>query len=203
MAIIHKKGFALLIAMIFISVMLAIGTAISSLGYKQVILSSSATRSQYSFYAADAVLECVLTQVQQSPPSTSANSYSFENYDDVSGTNSPICGTSNTEDQDSVNHIYSFKELCYNDGINPPTRDASYTGQCLSEHRVTRKRFEIAFSGHDSVANTGQLCADATVYTKKDLEPLTTYVYVQGYDVPCAEVDTNPRVITRMLVGQF
>lgn len=56
----NNRGFALLIAVIFMSVMLAFGLALSSLGYKQKVLASSVTDSQYAFYAADAGLECAL-----------------------------------------------------------------------------------------------------------------------------------------------
>ncbi|MFA6408060.1 MAG: hypothetical protein WCW36_01110 [Candidatus Paceibacterota bacterium] len=55
-----QKGFALLIAVIFMSVMLALGLALGSLAYKQTVLSSNAVESQYAFYAADAGLECAL-----------------------------------------------------------------------------------------------------------------------------------------------
>jgi len=55
-----KNGFALLVAVIFMSVMLALGLALASLGYKQEVLASSAIESQYAFYAADAALECAL-----------------------------------------------------------------------------------------------------------------------------------------------
>jgi hypothetical protein len=55
-----EAGFALLIAVIFMSVMLAIGLALSSLSYKQQVLASGAIQSQYAFYAADAGLECAL-----------------------------------------------------------------------------------------------------------------------------------------------
>lgn len=60
------RGFTLLIAVIFMSVMLALGTALASLGYKQELLASSAIESQYAFYAADAGLECALYADQQS-----------------------------------------------------------------------------------------------------------------------------------------
>lgn len=55
-----QRGFALLIAVIFMSVMLAFGLALGSLSYKQQVLASSAVQSQYAFYAADAGLECAL-----------------------------------------------------------------------------------------------------------------------------------------------
>ncbi len=77
----QQRGFALLIAVIFMTVMLSIGLALGSLGYKQEILASTAIESQYAFYAADAALECALYYDQQldsfaypSPEPTSAPS---------------------------------------------------------------------------------------------------------------------------------
>src|SRR5580658_7382511 len=55
-----QRGFALLIAVIFMSVMLSFGLALGALAYKQEVLASSAVESQYAFYAADAGLECAL-----------------------------------------------------------------------------------------------------------------------------------------------
>ncbi len=66
MAIKHtQRGFALLIAIIFMSVMLTFGLALGSLAYKQQVLASSAVESQQAFYAADAALECALYYDQQ------------------------------------------------------------------------------------------------------------------------------------------
>lgn len=60
-----QSGFALLIAVIFMSVMLSFGVALGALGYKQQVLASNAVQSQYAFYAADAALECALYADQQ------------------------------------------------------------------------------------------------------------------------------------------
>ena len=60
-----SRGFVLLIAVIFMSVMLTFGLALGSLAYKQQVLASSAVESQYAFYAADAGLECALYADQQ------------------------------------------------------------------------------------------------------------------------------------------
>lgn len=61
----EQRGFALLIAVIFMSVMLTFGLTLGSLGYKQQVLASSSIRSQYAFYVADAALECALYADQQ------------------------------------------------------------------------------------------------------------------------------------------
>ena len=55
-----KRGIALLVTMIFMSVMLAFGLTLAALAYKQSVLASAAAQSQYAFYAADAALECAL-----------------------------------------------------------------------------------------------------------------------------------------------
>ena len=60
-----QQGFALLIAIIFMSVMLSFGLTLGALAYKQQILTSNAVESQYAFYAADAGLECALYADQQ------------------------------------------------------------------------------------------------------------------------------------------
>jgi len=60
-----QQGFALLVAIIFMSVMLSFGLALGSLSYKQQVLSSGAIESQYAFYVADAALECALYADQQ------------------------------------------------------------------------------------------------------------------------------------------
>lgn len=60
-----KNGFTLLIAVVFMSVMLAFGLALGSLSYKQQVLASDAIQSQYAFYVADAALECALYADQQ------------------------------------------------------------------------------------------------------------------------------------------
>ena len=61
----RNRGFALLIAVIFMSVMLAIGLGLGAMSYKQEVLASSAVESQYAFYTADAALECALYADQQ------------------------------------------------------------------------------------------------------------------------------------------
>lgn len=56
----EHRGFALLIAVVLSSVVLALGVALLDIAYKQVLLSSSAKNSQYAFYNADSALECAL-----------------------------------------------------------------------------------------------------------------------------------------------
>jgi Tfp pilus assembly protein PilV len=77
MAITQKKqkGFALLIAVIFMSVMLTFGLELGSIAFKQESLSSEGIESQYAFYAADAALECALYADQQNNGNPSLFTY--------------------------------------------------------------------------------------------------------------------------------
>jgi len=55
-----KRGFAMLFAVLVSSVLLSIGLSIFNLTVKELLLSSSGRESQFSFYAADSGVECVL-----------------------------------------------------------------------------------------------------------------------------------------------
>lgn len=59
------RGFTLLTAVVLSSVILTVALALLDVTYKQVLLTSTARQSQYAFYAADSVLECVLYYDQQ------------------------------------------------------------------------------------------------------------------------------------------
>jgi Tfp pilus assembly protein PilX len=147
-----KRGFALLIAVIFMSVMLSFGLALGSLGYKQQVLASSAIASQYAFYAADAALECALYADQQQ------NIFEYASHN--AGTPPNLITSVACNDATATQFQYSY------------TTGAS--GQLIvAEH-----------------LDWGNRCADVTVY--KYNTPLssgvTTYVFSQGYDVPCAVV---------------
>lgn len=56
----HPRGFALLIAIILTSVILAVGIALLDMAFKQIVLASGAKNSQIAFYNADSALECAL-----------------------------------------------------------------------------------------------------------------------------------------------
>ncbi len=55
-----RRGFTLLIAVVFTAVVLSVALALADIAYRQVILASTARQSQYAFYAADSALECAL-----------------------------------------------------------------------------------------------------------------------------------------------
>lgn len=60
-----QRGFALLIGVILVSIMLTFGLQLGALAYKQQRLVADAAESQHAFYAADTAIECALYADQQ------------------------------------------------------------------------------------------------------------------------------------------
>lgn len=153
------RGFALLMAVIFMSVMLAFALTLGSLSYKQSILSSTATQSQVAFYVADAALECAL--LYDSDPNGSLFAFKAEGALPPSGMtcggNSPISPTPRTVSHtatlwvteytfnlDNGTHCADVTVYKYN-GPQPPSNIATYIfsqGYDVScENRTSVSRF--------------------------------------------------------------
>ncbi len=173
----NNRGFTLLIAVIFMSVMLSLGLALGSLAYKQEILASSAIQSQYAFYAADSALECALYADQQLPPPQPApggpngpgtNPFGYNNHP---YTTSLACGGANTTVSDAA------PPGCY-DGANG----------CALGERGTHVQIQL---DRDQNGNYTR-CADIYVYKTQSQSAGTTFIFSQGYNVSCTTVNTNP-----------
>lgn len=158
----NQKGFALLVSVIFMSVMLTLGLALSSLGYKQQILASTAIRSQYAFYAADAGIECALYADQQQ---------NLFDYSSHSANNPPSVITCDGASATQLSYSYDVARL--------------YVSERISLDSNTR-------------------CADITIY-KYNSSPKVSYIFSQGYDVPCTTV-ANPngaRFVSRGMSSHY
>jgi hypothetical protein len=153
-----QKGFALLVAVIFMSVMLTFGLGLGSLAYKQEMLASGASQSQYAFYAADSALECVLYADQQQ------NLFAFPATDPGSAPAMTCDGTA----------AISATEI-YTPG---------------SKWVVTER---LSFPSQ---------CADVNVY-KPAPGTGSTYLFAQGYSVPCATLGTSARFVSRGLKASY
>lgn len=140
-----QRGFSLLIAIIFMSVMLSFGLTLGALGYKQSTLAGDAVRSQDAFYVADAALECLLYADQQQGlfvyPAT------------LPGSPPAFTCAGSAPTLSSI---------------------ASYT----ASRWAVSARFPFDNGAH---------CADVMV-SEPAVAGQTTYIYAQGYDVPCATI---------------
>lgn len=138
------RGFTLLIALIFMSVMLSFGLALGVLGYKQQTLVSGAVEAQYAFYAADAGLECALYEDQQQ---------GLFAYTSNMAATAPVM-------------------TC--DGAAAVS--ASVASHTLSRWVVSER---LSLDG-------GAHCADVMVSKPDPSLSQPTYLYAQGYSIPCA-----------------
>lgn len=144
-----QRGFALLVAIIFMSVMLTFGLTLASLSYKQQVLASNAIQSQYAFYVADAALECALYADQQ------LNLFAY-----------PASAPATAP-----------KIVC--DGVAEPY--SSDVPILTPSYLIVKESLSL---------DAGLHCADVTVYKSAPGSGLKTYLFSQGYDVPCATVKT-------------
>lgn len=158
----EQRGFALLIAVVFMSVMLTFGLALGSLSYKQQVLASSAVESQYAFYVADAALECALYADQQQ------NLFAY------------------------VSNLSAPAPLMTCDTVAPVS--ATVVSHTASEW-VVATRLSL---------DSGARCADVTIY-KPASSSGTTYIFSQGYSVPCATVaaPNGARFVSRGLDARY
>lgn len=155
MAMRRKQGFALLVAVIFMTVMLSIGLALGSLAFKQQSLASSALASQRAFYAADAGMECALYYDQR------LGAFSF-----------PLTqpGTAPLMKCEGADAVFPPS---YSNGI------VSYTAN--TKWAVIER---LSLNGNTD-------CADVTVYKPNQGTGGTTFLFSQGYDVPCSALGTG------------
>jgi Tfp pilus assembly protein PilX len=164
MAITKNRGFALLVAVIFMSVALALGLALASLAYKQEELASSSLQSQSALYAADAGLECALRADEQE------DQFDYTNYKVGHKLSVPCGGTS-----------YTATPECYNGGtlVNGVS--------CTANEWVISWQIPLAFANPlVQTAATAHSCAVVVIY--KPASSGTTYLFSQGYDVSCTNV---------------
>lgn len=162
MAIRRNKGFALLIAVIFMAVALSLGLSLASLAYKQEVLASAALESQSAFYAADAGLECALRADQQE------NAFAYGNYVPSAPDFTETCG--------GDGHLVST--LCYNSAADG-----------CSNQWVMSWQVPLAFPDPvNQPEGTEKACAIVTIY--KPAAGGTTYLFSQGYDISCANIAT-------------
>lgn len=172
----YQRGFTLLIAVIFMSVVLALGLSLASLAYKQESLASSALESQNAFYAADAGLECALRADQQE------DAFDYADYNASAPNFSVGCG--------GIAHTVST--LCYDNAAK----------NCTSQW-VLSWTVPLAFPDPiNQPPGSEKSCAIITIY--KPATSGTAYFFSQGYDVSCANVGkTGVRFASRGLSATY
>ena len=154
----RHEGFTLLIAIIFVSVLLALALTLGSLGYKQEVIARTASDSQYAYYAADAALECALVEAYGEDSAGNPFAYTSHN----SGLTFPCGG--------KAQPLFGGSDISY-----------------TATQRQTQWRLDIQFANPVSHSGSTHFCADVTVYAPQDVSQATT-VFSQGYSIPCSQV---------------
>lgn len=173
---IKKKGIALLITVIFMSVMLSFGLALASLAYKQSVLASDATLSQTAFYAADAALECALYADQQQ------GDYLYTDYSD-----------SHQPDPSTIaQYAASACDGSVSDTFVPTAR---WTSGATGRLSVTER---LSF-------NDGASCANVTIYKYVNPLPdgHRAFIFSEGYNTPCSALTGTGRVVARGIYEKY
>lgn len=104
----NQKGFVALFTVLLVSVILAMAIGIASISLKEIVLSSSASEGNKSFYAADGGIECALFLTRT-------------NLIDSAGCNGLALLNFNQDSDADANEVYTFSarlgaesELCAN-----------------------------------------------------------------------------------------
>ena len=186
--ILHNRteGFALLLAIIISGVVLSIGLVILSVTLKQLNLGISTIGSERAFQAAAAGMDCVRYLRNDQP----------DNFTQNERTVSINCfGLSGRVMEDlfkGTSGDYEFQQVFQ-------TRFDWDTGATpVSEQCIQMTIYVQDASGGDKTLRTVQHgdidCADGDVCTN---------AYVQGYNLPCANIANNPTAVVRELSAEF
>jgi hypothetical protein len=163
----HHKGFIILFTILIASIIMVIGLGIYSIATRETVLSGTAREAQYSFYAADAGVECAL-YAQFLDNTTTIGTY----YPLTSGaTGNPFdCGPGNQPVITSQNGQYVFdvfvdpvRKTCAHVNIYNITAAGGY-----SARRVIAQGYNICNSRDAKPITTNPLLVE------RDLD--TTYI---------------------------
>lgn len=177
----NQSGFALLMTIIVVSIMVSIGLTILDISLKTITLSNNAAQSEIAFHAANAGMECArYTRRQQRPDFIEGNDVTFDclgsSVTSVEGDNGESVIGSGISANSQV-YTYRFKIT-------------HGTPQRCSEGTVVILDSEVSQA---SIDNT-----DAETFFPWEDGPFTcplfsvcTLAFVRGYNTSCSNVDSG------------
>jgi hypothetical protein len=182
----QSQGFALLMALIVVSVVISIGLSVLDLTMKQVRLSTNSKDSEIAFHAANAGLECarywqaVSTTTMEAGASISPSCFGVS-AGSVSGV--PVSAT------DGTAHQYTF-EIEW--GTSPNQRCS----------KINMLSIVSDLSAESTVAGMNTLMPGYAYGDTKDCEAggRCSVLSVQGYSRPCGEIGAQGTVQREVLL---
>lgn len=169
----HKRGIALLVTVIFMTVMLSFGIALAALSYKQSVLASTAIQSQTAFFAADGALECALYADQQE------GDYF---YGDWSITNEP----------DPATMAGYAAAACNGQVMTTPAPVATWDSTRLAVFE------RISYNQGQTCADLTIYKYGAPLSSGE-----RDFIFSTGYNVPCSSIVPGARVVSRGLYEKY
>jgi Tfp pilus assembly protein PilE len=172
---IKKKGIALLVTVIFMSVMLAFGVSLAALSYKQSVLASTASQSETAFFAADAILECTLYADQHQ------GAYLYENY-------------SANLTQSQVDTLASYAATAC-DGSVYGRATGSWSSGASGVLTMTER---VSF-------DNSKRCADIAIYKYANplASGTRAFLFSTGYNVSCDALGSTARIVSRGIYAHY
>jgi Tfp pilus assembly protein PilX len=191
---VKSQGFALLIALIVVGVVLSIGLSILNLSISQVRLSTDAKESEAAFHAANAGMECARywRREESDKMERGNNSFSPECFNVTTSVdrNSPAAPTlDDASDGDATLFSYQFTWTTNDRCTSIQTFVASST---VTGNGATTTNMLTLIPGYpegdDFYCGPGSIC---------------TVIAVQGYNQPCNRVNNTYGTIQREVLLQF
>jgi len=193
---ISRRGFTLYYAMLFGSVMLAIGASLLNISLKELRLSSALNESEYAFYAADSGIECALYW------DSNANNI-FPTYRDSSGNyrvylgtwqNSPPPPVSNS---DPIVVTSPFPVRCNGDVAVQAGWPYQAYGDYGYRSLITANTSAATTTFYYNVSSASGKLYCTVVEIGKSIQPnrrINTYIDSRGYNLACDKLNDSRSV---------
>lgn len=192
-----QGGFTLLIALITVSIVLAISMSTMNIALTQFTLANTVRDAEYAFAAADAGLECLMYYDKKggffdiNDPESSTYTVRFC---DLGAPGNPIQNT----------NIDAFGSSVYY-----PTHNATYAfylnregGSSQTSNVDSEETLTYTFNAPARFSNLPQRCVIVSI-TKESAGVVGardhTHIVSRGYNRPCSQIATDPRTVERSL----
>lgn len=188
----NNKGFALLLTLLVVAVLVSIGLSVLSLTIKQVRLASNARDSEAAFHAANAGLECaVYWRRQEADDMENGRSIGpircFKEPSSQNVTPSTIINTTNAK---AFRYQYQFQ---WGDPVRCTQIDTIVGSSSLSGTGLTIPDVRTYIEGYPS---------DSSNNARKECEPGTrcSIISVRGYNKACSLINSYGTVQREVLL---
>ena len=188
----EQSGFALLMTLIVVSIILAIGLTILDISTKTLALSTSAAQSEIAFHAANAGLECIRFWKDHEDEGDDFESGAVANVD-CFGDSDSSPDTSQVANVGTGGNVYTYEfELDYG---NPVRCSSAFVAVLVSEDDSNLARIDPPATNYFPWNKGPKECPAYSVCTA---------AFVRGYNTTCQNVQTSAgRFLQREILLEF